>query len=251
MELSSPPGYGAVVPLDKEKHAGLGITPDAGRFAAGLNAVYLTIVEFFVATRDYPLVFIADAASGTFLPVAITGLITGQNLFVGVHGRWRHGSYVPAYVRRYPFCTVQLPDPDAADPSQFLICVDERALSADEPALFDSGGSASEEWRRREALINDMEAARLQTEAFARRLAELSLLEPFEAQIHPRNAAALGLKGMHRVAEARLNGLPGETLKQLMSEGALSRIYAHLISLDNFARLLDMLAEGREAPQAD
>lgn len=244
MELSSPPGYGAVVPLDREKHAGLGVAADTGRFAAGLNAVYLTVVEFFAAARDYPIVFVADPASGTALPVAVTGLRPGQNLFVDAQGRWRRGAYVPAYVRRYPFCTAQVAEA-GEEPSRFLICVDEAALDPDAPALFGGDGTASEEWRRRETLINEIESARLQTEGVARRLAELGLLAPFEAQVHPRRGEVLGLKGMQRVDEDRLNRLPGETIKALMAEGALSRIYAHLISLDNFARLLDLHAEGR------
>lgn len=244
MELSSPPGYGAVVPLDREKHAGLGISADTGRFAVRLNAVFVTVVEFFAAARDYPIVFVSDPASGTALPVAVTGLLSGQNLFVDAQGHWRRGAYVPAYVRRYPFCTAQLAE-TGDDPSRFLICVEEGALGSDAPALFRSDGSASEEWHRRETLVNEIESARLQTEGFARRLAELDLLAPFEAQVHPRQGEPLGLKGMQRVEEERLNRLPGETIKALMAEGALSRIYAHLISLDNFARLLDLHAERR------
>ncbi len=45
---------------------------------------------------------------------------------------------------------------------------------------------------------------------------------------------------MHRVNEDRLNQLPAKAIKAMMSRGELSRVYAHLISLENFAKLLDL-----------
>lgn len=40
-----------------------------------------------------------------------------------------------------------------------------------------------------------------------------------------------------RVAEARLNALDAAVIQELMTQGQLARIYAHLMSLDNFLRL--------------
>jgi hypothetical protein len=36
-----------------------------------------------------------------------------------------------------------------------------------------------------------------------------------------------------------MNDLPAEKLRELAQNGILSRVYAHLISLANFGRLLD------------
>ena len=47
------------------------------------------------------------------------------------------------------------------------------------------------------------------------------------------------LTGMHRVAEKNLENLNTAQLKNLMRRGWLARIYMHLLSLENFARLLD------------
>jgi len=46
------------------------------------------------------------------------------------------------------------------------------------------------------------------------------------------------LEGMHRVARASLDALPADQLRRLMSAGAMEKIYSHLLSLDNFRRLL-------------
>ena len=69
------------------------------------------------------------------------------------------------------------------------------------------------------------------------RLEALDLLEPFEAQHTPSGGAPQRLRGMLRVAEARLNALEAATIQELMAQGQLARIYAHLMSLDNFLRL--------------
>ena len=50
------------------------------------------------------------------------------------------------------------------------------------------------------------------------------------------------LTGMHRVAEPKLESLNAAQLKNLLKKGILSRLYAHVLSLDNFARLLDRRA---------
>ena len=36
--------------------------------------------------------------------MAILGIQEGQNLFVMPDGRWDRRAYIPAYIRRYPFC---------------------------------------------------------------------------------------------------------------------------------------------------
>ena len=68
------------------------------------------------------------------------------------------------------------------------------------------------------------------------------MLEAFDAQINPQQADGMRVTGMHRVNENRLNSLDAGTIKRLMQQGSLSRIYAHLISLENFAKLLELSA---------
>jgi hypothetical protein len=57
-----------------------------------------------------------------------------------------------------------------------------------------------------------------------------------------KGGGAMHLTGMHRVAEAKIEHLNTSQLKNLAKKGVLGRIYAHLLSLDNFARLLDRKA---------
>jgi hypothetical protein len=59
-----------------------------------------------------------------------------------------------------------------------------------------------------------------------------------------KGGAAMQLTGMHRVNEKSLENLNSAQLKNLVRKGFLARIYVHLLSLENFARLLE-----RKAPR--
>jgi len=74
-------------------------------------------------------------------------------------------------------------------------------------------------------------------------LGDYGLLEPFTMQAKMNKGGdPLAMTGMFRVAEAKIEHLNASQLKNLVKKGILSRLYAHLLSLDNFARLLDRKA---------
>lgn len=238
MEIPPPPGYGALVPLNMQAHKGLGVRRDAIAFARGLHVIYITAHEFFQASRVLPVVF-GREHEGNVVPVMITGVESGQNLFVDDDNRWDPGVYCPAYVRRYPFFTASIAH-EKEDRS--LVCVDEAGLSAAAPPLIDTLGEPTARWREMERFIKDMDRAQQQTVRLCERLDELDLLADFEADLHPKQGARKRLAGLLRVDEQRLNALAGDTVKTLMVSGELSRVYAHLMSLENFATLLDRYA---------
>jgi hypothetical protein len=82
----------------------------------------------------------------------------------------------------------------------------------------------------------------VRSDEMSRALADLGLLETFTMQAIPTGGKPLSMTGMHRVAEQKLAGLAPEKLKELTQNGILARVYAHLISLSNFGRLLDRRA---------
>ena len=69
-------------------------------------------------------------------------------------------------------------------------------------------------------------------------LADYVLLEPFSMQAKTSQGGALQLTGMHRVDEKKIEHLNVSQLKNLAKKGILGRIYAHLLSLENFSRML-------------
>ena len=233
VEVPLPPGFGSLAVLDRVAHAGLSIAPQVGRFAAQLHAIYISVPEFVAAAKSCPVVF-AEAGRDAWQPMMLTGLKTGQNLCTDAAGDWRADIYCPAYVRRYPFCTAKVARGDL----RTVICVDVAGLSDGAPPLFNEVGEETRRWQEIQQLIQEMETAARQTDVFCARLAELGLLESFNADIRPATGPPQQVSGLWRVNESRLNTLPPNTLTELMRSGFLSRIYAHLMSLDNFQRLL-------------
>lgn len=242
--LPVPLGYAGLVPFDRALHGGRAVR-EAGRmaFAAALHAAPLAVVEFQHAARHYPIAFVRDPASGRPQPIAVLGLERERNLFVR-DGAWEPLCWIPAYVRRWPFFTVQVTRPKQdGDRDDALICVDEQGLTEGPPAtgqaLF-ADGQPTDAWRPIEQLVREVEAARVQTDAFSARLAELGLLDGFEAHAMPSGGGPpRTIGGLERVDEDKLNALPEATIKELMQRGFLSRVYAHLTSLDNFRYLLE------------
>ncbi|HEY0973212.1 MAG TPA: SapC family protein [Solimonas sp.] len=240
-KLISPPGYGPVVPLDRHRHAGLGfVTEPDYRWAASLNAVFINAAEFFKAALDYPIAFAREPGSGEYLPMAILGLKSRQNLYVDAHGRWREHVYLPSYVRRYPFCIAELPAGPQRPQAQRLVCVDERGLTAESrKPLFDTNGASTPAWEPIHKLMEAMEGALQQTRVLAHRLEALDLLVPFDAMALPKKGERTRLQGLYRVDETRLADVQARDVRTLLRKGELRAVYAHLLSLENFGRLLD------------
>ena len=88
-------------PLSREQHGKLGVVrmDKPFKFAAQGHVVPLTVAEFPLACISYPIIFAGDQRQ----PLAVMGLSPGQNLFVESDGGFQIGSYVPAYIRRFPF----------------------------------------------------------------------------------------------------------------------------------------------------
>jgi hypothetical protein len=246
LQLHAPPGYASIQPLDRIRHAGMGMQAAGYEWCAQLNAVYLSVSEFGRAALDYPIAFARMPGDDhEYQPIAVLGLRAGQNLFVGADGGWREGRYVPAYCRRYPFCIAEIPGEDAVSGAKRLICVDERGLQPAAPRpLFDATGAPTPAWAPIRQLIEQLEAARMQSRVLVRRLDALQLLRPFEALALPRRGAQTRLQGLHRVDEEKLRQLNGRDLRALMQKNELRAIYAHLLSLENFAHLLDLAVAG-------
>ena len=77
---------------------------------------------------------------------------------------------------------------------------------------------------------------------------ELELFSPFTFQIVQDDAPSLKLQGMHRIDEQKLKALKPASHKALVSKGVMGKIYAHIHSLENFARLYTRAVARARAP---
>lgn len=243
MDISPPFGYRDIVPLQKTHRLTLPDAASAAQFTRSLNAMPVSFTEMGVAARDYPLVFVSGDADKTFAVVAVLGYATGENLYVSDTG-WAAGVYVPAYVRRYPFCMTRV-TLDNVVQEERMICVESACVAQEDgagEALFDAGGEPTSRWTGIQKLLNEYEADLERTREMCSILADFGLLEPFSVQAAPNGGEAMNLTGMHRVNEARIEFLTADQLRTLARKGIFARLYAHLQSLENFGRLLDRRA---------
>lgn len=232
--------YGQPEPLSVEAHGTLGVDPvdKPYAFTSVTNLIPLTVTEFAPAALSYPVIFVGEAKQ----PVAVMGLRPGENLYVSEEGDYRPEAYIPAYVRRYPFVF-------ANDDVQkrLILCVDRSASfikdGGQTPLFVD--GQPSPYTQQAMEFCNNFEQERQRTEAFVALLTGLDLFETKEAVFTPRNpdgtaAAPQKLAEYFAVSEDKLKALPAEKLVELRDNGALGQIYAHLVSLLGWDRLIAM-----------
>ena len=243
MDINPPFGYSEIVPFLKTHQVKLPSAAELPNFAKALNAIPVSFAEFGIAGRDYPLVFASGDDGKTYSPVAVLGLVGGENLFLDAAG-WAAATYVPAYVRRYPFCMARV-TLDTVEQQDRLICIEKEYVAGEGEsgeAMFDQAAQPLPRWTEIEKLLNEYEADLERTREMCGIFADFGLLEPFTMQATLTGGAPMNLTGMHRVNDTKLEHLTAEQLRTLVRKGLLARLYAHLLSLDNFGRLLDRKA---------
>jgi hypothetical protein len=235
MEINPPFGYSEIVPLQKDRKVRLPAPGEIPEFCRKANAVPISYSEFASACRDYPLAFVSTDSGRSFSPVAVLGVAPEENLFVR-DGRWESSVYLPAYLRRYPFCMsrVRL---NAVEQADRIICVEKAFLSDDGERMFDDKGAPLSAWLPIEKLLRDYEGDIDLAVEMCAILSDYALLEPFSLQ-GSLKSGPMSFGGMYRVDEKRLEFLNAAQHKTLLRKGITGRIYAHLISLENFARLI-------------
>lgn len=234
--IFTPPfGYDEIGPLHRTDRVRLpqGAAPE---FCRRLNAIALSAGEFFAASRDYPIVFASADGLRGFAPVIVLGLADGQNLFVDAAGRWDDAAYLPAFIRRYPFCISRVIT-HGQERAERVICVAKSHLDPQGAALYDESGTVTPQWDSYEKLLAEFEKDLDYTATMCESLAALGLFSSFRFQIKQGEATSLTLEGMYRIDEARLAALPAEQIKSLVADGLMGRVYAHIQSLANFTRL--------------
>jgi hypothetical protein len=248
MRIAPPFGYEEVVPFLKTQKVRLLKPGQVPGFAQRANAMPISYSEFQLVAREYPIVFTAGEGGKNFAAVAVLGIQAGENVFYA-DGAWTGNVYVPAYARRYPFCMAKV-SADNVERKERLICVEKASIDeAHGEALFDAKGNASANWTAMERLLSEYEADLERSREMCTLLGDYGLLEAFtmQATLAKDSAGAMHLSGMHRVSEKNLANLNTAQLKNLMRKGVLARLYVHLLSLENFARLLERKAARRSS----
>jgi hypothetical protein len=219
--------YQSLSPLSQQQHANHALKERILHpFAVGTNAVPLTVDEFALAQRHFPIVFAPGNDGGA--PLALLGLQEGENLFCDATGQWRKDIYVPAYIRRYPFMLARL----APDAKELSLCFDDMSglVDADTTGNLFDGTDPSDTTKAVLNFCEQFEMAVQRTRAFLNEMSELDLLMDAEATIQEGDTPMM-FRGFRMIDEKKVQELRGDQARKMVKSGAMGLIYAHFFSL--------------------
>lgn len=229
--------YSTLTPLYAEQHGALRFKAKADySFARGVNAVPLLAEEFPRAQLSFPIVFPSGEGG---IPVALLGTEKDRNDHVNEDGTWRQGSYVPAYLRRYPFALVR----ESAESDRMLLCAD---LSADtlteegsgtDDLLFENAGPSAMGSRVVD-FCRRFEEGLYRTRAMIRDLAKHDLLQASQVQVRGPTGKMARVEGFNMVTEERMRALPDDVLADFARRGIIGLLAAHQFSIATFTDVM-------------
>jgi hypothetical protein len=229
--------YSNPTPLDAQRHAKLGLKTGFGLgFTKEVNAVPVNMIEMPQICHFYPIAFSPD---GNATPVALLGLRDSENLFINAKGEWVENTYIPAYIRRYPFIFSEIPNSD-----QLTLCVDQDNNFVSEKSdqkFFDADGKPSQLAQNALEFCKSYHAAAQQTLNFSKALAKSGLLVDRQAEINVGDGHRINFSGFRIIDEQKLAEMADEDFMEWRRQGWLPFLYAHLFSGAQWQRLTALL----------
>jgi hypothetical protein len=242
--------YRELVAFDQDVHGKLAIPkqPADFHYAKATNIIPLLIHETGLALKSYPLVFLPGNDKEPPTLAAMVGIGDNINRFVDAAGQWRADTYIPAWVRRYPFLAVKTDDRQdavlALDPSAELL-----KQKGGEPLM--KNGEPSERLKDIVAFNQEFSAIAERTNAIVSALQAAGVLEEGSLKFAPPGTPseqAQEIKGFFIVSEQKLRTLSDEAVLKLHKADAFGLAYAQMLSMNNLGSLLDSSSAAQ--PQA-
>jgi hypothetical protein len=194
------------------------------------------VSEFGVAATCFPIIFVGPEKT----PVAVMGVRQNENEYVDSSGQPDPDVYLPAFARRYPFVFASDPKSD-----RLLLCVDTGAdmVTSSPDVKFFDGDQASKFTQDAIEFCKEFERQRRATVEFVEMLDKASLFEQKSVAFTPRDAAGNAgqtqkIADYWAISEDGLNALPESKFQDIRNTGALAAVYAHMVSLMNWQRVI-------------
>lgn len=224
--------YSRIEALVPTVHKDFKIRPETEfGFAAKTNTVPLTVPEFSLAARHYPIMLLGD----DLVPTAALGFNPEQNLFVNDKGEWELGLYVPAYVRRHPFILL-----GGGTDERLTLGIDAAAASSKDGArpLFKDDGKETEAVTQALDFCDQFHNAYLFTREFSAALKKADIVDEraLEVELSPGKRSTIG--SFKRIDEEKFKALPDSLILEWRKIGFLHAVYFQLQSMNNWDLLL-------------
>ena len=247
--ISLPLFYNAIEPLNVAQHGKMKVRPIEKSPQIGqTHAIPVTVDEFGLTQRHFPIVFTIGEAP---VPIALMGLNEGVNVFLDSDGKALDPTtYIPAYIRRYPFLLARL----SPESDELSLCFDPTSGAVGEgkdgEPLFD-GDQPSDATKAILDFCEQFETAGQRTAAFMEELKKSGLLMDGEVAIQPEGyEQPFVYRGFQMVDEEKLRELRGDELRKMNQNGMLALIYGHLFSLAQMREVFGRQLQQGKAPAA-
>jgi hypothetical protein len=231
--------YETAVPVSSARHGRCSVEVKNCEFSRNVNSVPVVAAEFPLAAAEYAIVFAGTADE--LMPAVILGVREKENLYLSDQGDWL-AKYVPAFVRRYPFVFSL-----DTTPATFTLCIDEAFPGLNYlgrgRGLFTPEGKPTPYVESVLSFQREYVAQTERTKVFCKKLVDLNLLEPMQAQFTLGSGEKATLRGFMAVDRNKLKGLGGEALAELVKTDELELLYLHLHSMRNFVALKNRLVQ--------
>jgi hypothetical protein len=230
--------YESATPVSHARHANWSVEVGTDySFSRSVNSVPLMAVEFATAASEYAIVF--AGAGDVVMPAVILGMRGDENLYLTKEGGWQ-ARYIPAFLRRYPFVFAS-----RDEGKTFTLCIDEGFQGFNEEGrgqrLFDEQLKPTPYVENVLKFLQQYQTEFRRTQAFCKKLKDLNLLEPMQAQVNFDSGERMFLTGFSAVSRARLKTLSAAALAELAQSDELELIYTHITSMGHFAAMRDRL----------
>lgn len=224
--------YKSPIPLDRKLHKNFKLQRQTTyEFANNSNSVPVAGLEFFQASRNYPILFVKNQ-NAEFIPIAVLSLKSaGHDL-----GENWDDVYVPAFIRRYPFILT----------GEGNVLFDKEAPHLQETegeALFDDDGEPTKVLKDILGFLEQVDFGYKTTEEYCKVLAEKELLEPFKGTVKFSDTA-VKLDQLYAINEKKFYELEDKDIVDWFKKGWMAWTHAHLHSLNSMGEVVKRHAQG-------
>lgn len=232
--------YESAVQASASRHAQVAVEPnDSDALSADANAAPLMAVQFPWASAEYAIVFAADGNDVT--PVVALPVRNEQNLFLSADAHSKADG-IPAFTRRYPFVFSS-----SADGKSLTLCIDESHPGVNRegrgsPPFGADANPKPKPTPYAENVLEFLKEYQLhfdRTRQFGRRVKELGLLEPMQANVTTSMGEKPPAGGSLVVSRDKMRALGSDSLQKLARNDDLELLHMHLASMRNFNEVKD------------
>jgi putative transposase len=233
--------YKNLVVLDKEQHKELKLSPMENlSFAKATAFLPVLANEVVLVGANFPIMF-STGENPSLVSLVSLG---GNSLAITANGKWIT-SYVPSYLRKYPFSLGSTKE----NPQQKVILIDEESelfSKTKGKQLFKKNGDQSDTLSHAVTFLTAHEKDSVITNNVVKVIAKSGILEEREISVGEGEEKKVLVNGFKVVDRDKLNALSDDILADWTRKGIITLIDAHLNSLKHIETLFKLASQNQQ-----